>query len=97
MVNAGSDFLGRTNDPTRRPDAYRLRATWIVTHLIAQAPTDVLLPAAGLKEAHSLAYYLKFVPQPDEREVRERLHGPEPLSTPPRERPRLRLLDGGAR
>lgn len=95
LHNAGSDFLARTKDPKLRPNAYRLRATWIVTHLQAQVPVDVLLPAAGLKEAHSLAYYMKFVTTPSEQEVRQRLRGSVTDTGTGRDRPTLRLIEGG--
>lgn len=88
LTNAGSDFLGTTKMRQDAPDAYRLRATWIVRHLVARVPFDVLVRAAGLKEAVSLARYLQLVPEAEFEGVRELLR----YANNDRERRRRRAL-----
>jgi integrase len=67
-VNAITNFTRRVPGP--RPVVQRMRATWIVHHLEASTPLDVLLDAAGLATPAALTRFLPFVRQ---RPVEERL------------------------
>lgn len=58
-VNAITNFTGRVQGA--RPVAQRMRATWIVHHLEASTPLDVLLDAAGLTTPAALRRFLPFV------------------------------------
>ncbi|WP_460801807.1 hypothetical protein [Microbacterium sp. GXF6406] len=91
LTNAGSDFLATTHQRENAPNAYRLRATWIVGHLVARVPFDVLVRAAGLQEAASLYSYLPLVPEAEFVAVRHMLRAQTFLDR------RLRAVpDGGA-
>ena len=60
-ANAIPDFLNSCDGYDLRPHSQRLRSTWLVAHLNACTPLDVLLEAAGLEGIIALALYLKFV------------------------------------
>lgn len=74
LTNAASDFIARTRMPHDGPSGYRLRATWIVRHLVHRVPFDILVRAAGLKEAVTLSRYLDHVPDAEHDAVRALLH-----------------------
>ncbi|WP_186317646.1 hypothetical protein [Curtobacterium sp. 9128] len=84
--NAITPFIRRTdrgNEPTPVPT--RMRQTWIVTHLAARTPADLIMAAGGLTKPEHLATSLAHIPalhSPDERrrvirearDVRSRRH-----------------------
>ena len=61
-------------------NAQRLRATWIVWHLCARTPLDVLAAAAGIDRGDSgaIARYLRFVPDMAAAEARLLLRDARP-------------------
>lgn len=61
-------------------NAQRLRATWIVWHLCARTPLDVLAAAAGIDRGDSgaIARYLRFVPDMAADEARLLLRDARP-------------------
>lgn len=65
-----------TLDTINRPfsiNAGRLRATWLVRHLTAGTPVNLLADAAGLASAAALAPYVAHVPGVDAAEARRLL------------------------
>ena len=69
--NAITPFIRRTDrgsEPTPVPT--RMRQTWIVTHLAARTPADLIMSAGGLSKPEHLATSLAHIPAlntPDER------------------------------
>lgn len=59
--NAIADFLWTCNGDGVRPHCQRLRSTWIVDHLNACTPVDLLLKLAGVGQMSTLQRYLPFV------------------------------------
>lgn len=45
-----------------KPEGQRLRATWIVRHLCAATPVQLLMSAAGLTTTHLITRYLAYIP-----------------------------------
>ncbi|MDN4647249.1 hypothetical protein [Curtobacterium sp. PsM8] len=61
--NAITPFIRRTdrgNEPTPVPT--RMRQTWIVTHLAARTPADLIMTAGGLTKPEHLATSLIHIP-----------------------------------
>jgi hypothetical protein len=65
---SGADWTG-----PERPTATRLRTTWIVERLNANAPPKLVLAMAGLANKSALSEYLPFVSLPDESQWRHLL------------------------
>lgn len=59
--NAIADFLWGCNGDGVRPHCQRLRSTWLVDHLNASTPVDLLLPVAGVSQISALQRYLPFI------------------------------------
>lgn len=58
--------LGRhIPDRSRRPVINRLRTTWLVGHLQAGIPADVICHGAGYSTVESLARYMQYIESPD--------------------------------
>lgn len=80
--NLVTNFIDRTVCSAIRPNSFRLRATWIVTHLLAGTPVQALATAAGVKHVDALVKYLKWVPEVDVGQVvglyRAALRDPSP-------------------
>jgi integrase len=72
--NLVSDFVARTHGGFG-PQARRMHATWIVTHLEMGTPLVPLLKAAGLREPEALGRFLPFVREVGEDDERELLRG----------------------
>jgi len=72
--NLVSDFVARTYGGVG-PQARRMHATWIVTHLEMGTPLVPLLRAAGLKEPEALGRFMPFVRGVGEDDKRELLRG----------------------
>jgi integrase len=72
--NLVSDFVARTYGGFG-PQARRMHATWIVTHLEMGTPLAPLLKAAGLKEPEALGRFLPFVREVGEGDARGMLRG----------------------
>lgn len=66
-------FLGECTDPPTRLVPQRMRSTWIVGHLEAGVPPNVLLDASGIVSGEGLARYTKFVPHLDGADIRSLL------------------------
>ncbi|AXT86254.1 hypothetical protein C6I20_14405 [Aeromicrobium sp. A1-2] len=64
--NAVADFLWTCNGEGVKPHCQRLRSTWMVDHLNAATPVDLLLKLAGVTQVSTLQRYLPFV---DVREI----------------------------
>jgi len=78
-INAISNFITRgAATSSIRPQSQRMRATWIVRHLNAHTPLQVLTAAAGLESLDALARFERFarpVPEADaERMLRFPVH-----------------------
>lgn len=73
--NLISNFVNRSRVTVVRPQAQRMRTTWLVTHLSAGTPPAVLLAAAGVDSLGALGRYLQFVEPVDELEARSALRG----------------------
>jgi integrase len=70
-VNAISNFVRRGYQGGARPQAQRMRATWIVHHLDSGTPIPVLVAAAGLESFDALARFERFArPIPPELATR---------------------------
>lgn len=71
-VNAISDLVADINGSadTPRVVAARLRTTWLVTHLQARTPLDVLMGAAGSTSVGRLAELMVYIDVFDEDEGR---------------------------
>lgn len=66
-VNAITNFVNRGYSGGLRPSSQRMRATWIVCHLNARTPLNVLSEAAGLESIDALARFQPFIrPIPDD-------------------------------
>lgn len=65
-----SNFVDKTIPSTVRASSQRMRATWLVTHMVAGVRADVLLRAAGVESLESLTRYLAYMPQDDGDQVR---------------------------
>ena len=72
--NTVSNFVTKTSG-VHKPQSQRLRATWIVHHLSAATPVNVLMTAAGVLSLDALARYVQFVPDAEPAEVPARLRG----------------------
>lgn len=60
-INAISNFITRGSQSSSiRPQSQRMRATWIVRHLNAHTPLQVLTAAAGLESLDALARFERF-------------------------------------
>jgi integrase len=70
--NLVSDFVARTYGGFG-PQARRMHATWIVTHLEMGTPLGPLLRAAGLRGPEALGRFLPFVRDMGEKAEREAL------------------------
>lgn len=66
-ANAIPDFLYSCAGHGLRPHCQRLRSTWVVSHLNARTPINLLLEAAGVTEISTLGRYLKYVDPIDEK------------------------------
>lgn len=69
LREAASLFLRTTKVQSMAPDPYRMRNTWLVEHLKNRVPFDVLVRAAGIKEAKSLYNLMEYVPEADREDV----------------------------
>lgn len=69
--NAITPFIRRTDRGSEPPPIpTRMRQTWIVTHLAARTPADLIMAAGGLAKPEHLATSLAHIPAlhgPDER------------------------------
>lgn len=65
-----SNFVDKTIPSAVRASSQRMRATWLVTHMVAGVRADVLLRAAGVESLESLTRYLAYMPQVDGDQVR---------------------------
>jgi hypothetical protein len=71
-VNAITNFVNRGYSGGLRPSSQRMRATWIVCHLNARTPLNVLSTAAGLESIDALARFQPFMhpwPEDDARRL----------------------------
>ena len=57
------------------PQTNRMRATWLVTHLVARTDMRALMTASGVGKFENLARLLQFVPELDTVEYRRHLRG----------------------
>lgn len=73
LREATSMFLRTTKMPERAPNPYRMRNTWLVDHLKGRVPFDVLVRAAGLKEAKSLCHLAEYVDEAEFADVQRML------------------------
>ncbi|TDL45284.1 hypothetical protein [Microbacterium oleivorans] len=55
-------FVARSARTGMRPSTQRMRATWLVQHLMVGTPMQDLLSAAGLTSMDALVRYEKFLP-----------------------------------
>lgn len=60
--NFVSSFVHRSAGVSLKPSTQRLRATWIVTHLVARTPVVPLMTAAGVVSLEALTRYLRYLP-----------------------------------
>lgn len=65
-----SNFVDKTIQNPVRASSQRMRATWLVTHMIARVRPDVLLQAAGVESLEALTRYLAYIPAADAVEMR---------------------------
>jgi hypothetical protein len=72
--NTVTNFVAKTSG-IHKPNSQRLRATWIVHHLSAATPVNVLMNAAGVLSLDALTRYIQFVPDAEPSEVPARLRG----------------------
>lgn len=68
-----SNFVDKTTSCGVRPSSQRMRATWLVGHMVAGVRADVLLAAAGIESLESLTRYLQYMPQADRDTTRRAL------------------------
>lgn len=68
--NLISNFVNRSKVTVVRPQAQRMRTTWLLTHLAAGTPLRPLMAAAGIQSLSALNRYLGFLPLPQLDEVR---------------------------
>lgn len=73
--NLVSNFVNRSKATVVRPQAQRMRTTWLVTHLTAGTPLAALVSAAGVESLAGLGRYLRFVGTVDEVIARAALRG----------------------
>lgn len=59
--NLVSNFVNRSQVAVVRPQAQRMRTTWIVRHLNAGIPVSALVDAAGVDGLGALSRYLRFL------------------------------------
>jgi len=60
-TNRMNEFMIRSSGIGPRPVIARLRATWIVTHLQAGTPYDVLVEASGISSGRGFAKYIPYL------------------------------------
>jgi integrase len=60
--NMVTNFVHRSQGVGLKPQTQRLRATWIVTHLVAGTPLDLLRVAAGVTSISAFARLAPFLP-----------------------------------
>lgn len=68
-----SNFVDKTLQCGVRPSSQRMRATWLVGHMVAGVRADALLAAAGIESLESLTRYLQYMPEADRKATREAL------------------------
>lgn len=71
--NLISNFVNRSKATVVRPQAQRMRTTWLLTHLKAGTPLPSLLAAAGIESLSALNRYLQFLQPEQAVDVRLRL------------------------
>lgn len=72
-VNLVSNFVGTSTSPPFQITAQRLRATWLVRHMAAGTPINLLVKVAGLESSEGLSRYVEYVPDIDVSAARRRL------------------------
>ncbi len=65
-----SQFITNGRDMPVRVVPHRMRSTWIVGHLSARVPTEILLEASGMSTPGGLARFAVFVPPLPEADTR---------------------------
>lgn len=65
-----SNFVDKTIQNPVRASSQRMRATWLLTHMVAGVRADVLLRAAGVESLEALTRYLAYMPEADADQVR---------------------------
>ncbi|PWC06574.1 site-specific integrase [Mycetocola zhujimingii] len=70
-----SNLVERSAGPAYRPQSQRMRATWIVQHLGAGTPMNVLMDAAGVQSLEAFMRFMRFVPDVPVVEARRLLRG----------------------
>jgi hypothetical protein len=63
-----NEFISRSNG-SFKPTVQRLRATWLLHHLMAATPVRMLCDAAGVSTFQAFGRLLEFLPRPDERDA----------------------------
>jgi integrase len=74
--NLITNFVDRSRVVGVRPQSQRLRSTWILRHLEAATPVDLLMQAAGVESLEALTRYVKFVSKRQETATRALLRDP---------------------
>ena len=59
--NLVSNFVARSEGEGVRPNAQRMRATWVVGHLESGTPIVSLMELAGVRSLDALSRYVRFV------------------------------------
>lgn len=68
-----SNFVDKTISCGVRPSSQRMRATWLVTHMLAGVRADVILAAAGVESLEALTRYLQYMPSAEAAAARQAL------------------------
>jgi len=67
----------RQGNSTPKPNSWRYRSTWLLSHLALGTRLDVLKDAAGVREQRGLIDLLQYLPLLDDAEITHMLAGPE--------------------
>lgn len=68
--NLITGFVRKSAGAQLRPQTQRMRATWVVTHLIVGTPVRALLKAAGVDSLEAFTRFVPFIPTMDATQER---------------------------